>query len=112
MATKWGNFIQDMWSFDHGFFNISARESKSMDPQQKLVLTTTKKAMENAGYVEDSTVTFDRKAVGCYFGVATGDYADNLRDDIDVYYSPGTFALMRHPENSLTDNFRHFESFY
>lgn len=27
--------------------------------------------------------------MGCYVGVATNDYVDNLRDDIDVYYSTG-----------------------
>lgn len=27
--------------------------------------------------------------MGCYVGLATGDYTENLRDAIDVYYSPG-----------------------
>lgn len=45
--------------------------------------------MEDAGYVEDTTPSFQRKSFGCYIGAATGDYTDNLRNDIDVYYSPG-----------------------
>ena len=60
-----------------------------MDPQQRILLQVAKQTMEDAGYVEDSTPTFQRKHFGCYIGVATGDYTDNLRDDIDVYYSPG-----------------------
>ena len=29
MAARHGNFIDDVWSFDNEFFNISAREAKS-----------------------------------------------------------------------------------
>lgn len=29
MTAKHGNFIDDAWSFDNEFFNISAREAKS-----------------------------------------------------------------------------------
>ena len=60
-----------------------------MDPQQRVVLQNAYAALENAGYVGDSSPTFQRKSFGCFVGVATGDYVDSLRDDIDVYYSPG-----------------------
>jgi acyl transferase domain-containing protein len=60
-----------------------------MDPQQRLVLMSALEALEDAGYAPDSTPSFQRERVGVYMGVATGDYVDNLRDDIDVYYSPG-----------------------
>ncbi|KAI9672396.1 MAG: Type I Iterative PKS [Caeruleum heppii] len=90
MTTKYGNFVDDVWSFDNNFFRISPREAKSMDPQQRMVLQTAYTAMEHAGYVEDSTESFQRSTFGAYVGVATGDYVDSLRDDIDVYYSPGT----------------------
>ncbi|KAL9620218.1 MAG: hypothetical protein Q9160_005227 [Pyrenula sp. 1 TL-2023] len=90
MTTKYGNFLKDPFSFDPGFFNISPREAKSLDPQQRTLLQTTLSALEDAGYVEDSTPTFQRSSFGSYIGVATGDYTDNLRDDIDVYYSTGT----------------------
>jgi acyl transferase domain-containing protein len=62
-----------------------------MDPQQRMLLQTTYVAMENAGYVEDATESVSRKTFGCYVGAATGDYTENLRDDIDVYYSTGEF---------------------
>ena len=29
MTARYGNFIDDVWSFDNEFFNISAREAKS-----------------------------------------------------------------------------------
>ena len=60
-----------------------------MDPQSRVLLHTAHAAMEDAGYAEDSTPSFQRKSFGCYIGAATGDYTDNLRNDIDVYYSPG-----------------------
>lgn len=61
-----------------------------MDPQQRLLLHAAQEALEDAGYVADSSPSFQRASFGCYVGVATGDYTDNLRSDIDVFYSPGT----------------------
>lgn len=29
MSAKHGNFLNDTWSFDNGFFNVSTREAKS-----------------------------------------------------------------------------------
>lgn len=60
-----------------------------MDPQSRILLHTAHAAMEDAGYAEDTTPSFQRKSFGCYIGAATGDYTDNLRNDIDVYYSTG-----------------------
>lgn len=66
-----------------------------MDPQSRVLLRAAHAAMEDAGYAEDTTPSFQRKSFGCYIGAATGDYTDNLRNDIDVYYSPGeTFSLI------------------
>ena len=99
MAARHGAFIDDMWKFDNAFFNITPREAKSMDPQQRILLHTAQAALDDAGYVRDSTPTFQRATMGCYVGLATGDYTDNLRDDIDVFYSPGESDL---PSNNLT----------
>ena len=89
MPIKFGSFLDDIWTFDNGFFNVSPREAISMDPQQRILLHTTQAALDDAGYVKDSTPTFQRDSMGCYIGIATGDYTDNLRDSIDVFYSPG-----------------------
>lgn len=72
------------------FFKISPREARSMDPQQRILLHTAYEALEDSGYVPDSTPTSRPEAFGCYIGVATHDYLQNLRNDIDVYYSTGT----------------------
>ena len=93
MTAHTGNFIEDPSLFDNKFFRISPREAKSMDPQQRILLQTAYKALEDSGYVPNATPTFQQDIFGCYIGVATDDYIQNLRDSIDVYYSPGMFYL-------------------
>jgi acyl transferase domain-containing protein len=93
MKAHTGNFIDGVDEFDNTFFNISPREAKSMDPQQRILLQTAYHALENSGYVPNATPTFNPDTFGCYVGVATQDYIQNLRDDIDVYYSTGKLFL-------------------
>ena len=102
MAVNTGAFLEDPWTFDSSFFNISPREARSMDPQQRIILTTTQAALDDAGYVADSTPTFQRESIGCYMGIATGDYVDNLKNDIDVYYSPGMREIANYLLSNLT----------
>ena len=89
LKTKYGNFMGNPFLFDNELFKISRREASSVDPQQRVMLQTAYRALEDAGYVPDSTPSFSRKTFGCFIGNATIDYTDNLRDAIDVYYSPG-----------------------
>ncbi|KAG5652522.1 Type I Iterative PKS, partial [Sphagnurus paluster] len=90
MKAHTGNFVDGVDEFDNKFFKISPREAKSMDPQQRILLHTAYEALEDSGYVPNSTPTSRPEAFGCYIGVATHDYIQNLREEIDVYYSPGT----------------------
>ena len=107
MGTHYGAFLshEDVWNFDHSYFNVSPREALSMDPQQRLLLNASKVALEDAGYVEDATPTFQRSSMGCYIGLATGDYTDNLRDHIDVFYSPGTLRAFHSGRISFFNKF-------
>lgn len=89
MKAHTANFIDCPDEFDYKFFKVSPREAKSMDPQQRLLLHTAHDALESAGYVADATPSFQRDHFGCFIGTATHDYADNLREDIDVHYSTG-----------------------
>ncbi|KAF8881857.1 beta-ketoacyl synthase [Infundibulicybe gibba] len=90
MNTHSGNFVKDAAGFDNKFFKISPREAKSMDPQQRILLHTAYEALEDSGYVPNTTPTSRPENIGCYIGVTTHDYLQNLRNDIDVYYSTGT----------------------
>jgi acyl transferase domain-containing protein len=92
MKAHTGNFMNDPSLFDNKFFRISPREAKSMDPQQRIVLQTAYEALEDAGYVPNATPSFQQDTFGCYIGVATDDYVLNLRNSIDVYYSPGKYV--------------------
>ncbi|VVC77176.1 Polyketide synthase PksL [Aquicella siphonis] len=71
MNCKWGAFIDGVDCFDAGFFNISAREAKLMDPQQRLFLEIIWKTIEDAGY---DPFTFSGKRVGVFAGVEFNDY--------------------------------------
>ncbi|GBE80926.1 Orsellinic acid synthase [Sparassis crispa] len=90
MKTRFGNFIESPDAFDNVFFRVSPREARSMDPQQRVLLQVTYHALENAGYVPNATPCFNPDTFATYVGVATNDYVQNLRNDIDVYYSTGT----------------------
>ncbi|KAG7125496.1 Orsellinic acid synthase armB like protein [Verticillium longisporum] len=90
MGSRHGNFLDNPFTFDTEYFNISPREAKSMDPQQRLLLHAAVEALDDAGYSPGATPSFQQTSFGVYVGAATGDYVDNLRNEIDVYYSPGT----------------------
>lgn len=73
---KWfGNFVEDIHSFDHKFFNKSPREASAMDPQQKMILQAAYQAVQQSGYFQSSR-SID-KHIGCYIGVSNVDYQDN-----------------------------------
>lgn len=82
-----GSFIDDHDAFNNRFFNISAREAASMDPQQRLVLQVAYEAMESSGY----GAGLPTKRVGCYVGVATDEYEFNVAsEDATAFSATGT----------------------
>ncbi|KAI1632524.1 putative polyketide synthase [Biscogniauxia mediterranea] len=95
MNTRYGNFLRNPFLFDNELFDISPREALSIDPQQRVLLQTAYRALENAGYVPDTTPSFARDTFGCFIGSATLDYTENVRQNIDVYYSPGTLRAFQ-----------------
>jgi acyl transferase domain-containing protein/NADPH:quinone reductase-like Zn-dependent oxidoreductase/NAD(P)-dependent dehydrogenase (short-subunit alcohol dehydrogenase family)/acyl carrier protein len=70
--SKQGGFIQDIDLFDAEFFNISPREAKSLDPQQRLILENSWKALEHAGINPKS---LKGKQVGIFVGISQSEYA-------------------------------------
>lgn len=73
-----GGFLRDIEQFDPEFFNISGIEATYMDPQQRLFLEESWKALEDAGYAGDKS--FGNKA-GVYVGCNSGDYKKLISDD-------------------------------
>ncbi|MBB3120979.1 SDR family NAD(P)-dependent oxidoreductase [Pseudoduganella violacea] len=48
--AKWGGFIDGHDEFDPLFFNLSPKEARIMDPQERLFLQCASAALEDAGY--------------------------------------------------------------
>jgi len=76
--SKWGGFIEGVDEFDPLFFNISPREAKYIDPQERLFLQHAWMAIEDAGYTRAS-LQVPRKGdlagqVGVYVGVMYSEY--------------------------------------
>ncbi|WP_234121289.1 type I polyketide synthase [Clostridium hydrogenum] len=68
-----GAFIDNPYSFDCGFFNISEEEASIMDPQQRLILELVFKVLESAGYSKEAV---DGKNIGMFVGAGTSNYLE------------------------------------
>ncbi|MGH8259103.1 MAG: beta-ketoacyl synthase N-terminal-like domain-containing protein, partial [Steroidobacteraceae bacterium] len=69
---KWLGRIDDVESFDPLFFNISPAEAQRMDPQQRLFLQESYRALEDAGC---NPRRLSNARCGVYLGVAGNEYA-------------------------------------
>jgi acyl transferase domain-containing protein len=106
MAAHMGNFITGHAAFDAAFFRISPREARSMDPQQRVLLHAAYHALENAGHVPDPEAEArGTDGTGVWIGAATADYVQNLKENIDLYYSTGMCHASVHSLNMA--NLRH-----
>ncbi|KAI0506274.1 hypothetical protein F5B22DRAFT_639292 [Xylaria bambusicola] len=76
LSSFHGNFLNRVDMFDHRFFSVSGREAKSMDPQQRLALEVAYEALESSGYF--SRTPSPETDVGCYLGVGSVDYEQNV----------------------------------
>ncbi|KAK8868989.1 Polyketide synthase [Apiospora arundinis] len=85
-----GNFVDDVDSFDYAFFRTNTREAASMDPQQRLLLEVAYEAMDSSGYLRHhEREDFDR--VGCFIGASFAEYLDNTSSHTSTAYtSTGT----------------------
>lgn len=90
-ATRHGGFIDSPDLFDANFFDISPREARSLDPQQRLVLEVTWEALENAG-IRPSSLRGTK--TGVFTGISTSDYYQLLStrpaEEIDSYMGSGS----------------------
>ncbi|MFT4670912.1 MAG: amino acid adenylation domain-containing protein [Pseudohongiellaceae bacterium] len=89
-ATRHGGFIDNLDLFDADFFDISPREARSLDPQQRLVLEVTWEALENAGI---RPASLRETKTGVFTAISTSDYyqllAGRAPEEIDSYMGSG-----------------------
>lgn len=77
-----GGFLDGVDRFDAGFFQITPREARVMDPQHRLFLQTVWSAVEEAGY---DPAALSGTACGVFVGVASSEYGELARErGVDV----------------------------
>ena len=82
-----GGFLNDIDKFDADFFGISPREARHMDPQQRILLEESWKALEQGG-IDPTSLSAEK--VGVYIGVSSNEYADFQKENKEVEPYSGT----------------------
>jgi acyl transferase domain-containing protein/acyl-CoA synthetase (AMP-forming)/AMP-acid ligase II/acyl carrier protein len=82
-----GGFLEGIDQFDAEFFGISPREAKHMDPQQRMLLEESWKALEQGG-IDPTTLAGEK--VGVYIGVSGNEYAHFQKENAEIEPYSGT----------------------
>ena len=72
MYTREGGFLDGIADFDAAFFNISDQEACWIDPQHRMLLENSYRALEDAGI---SSHPLTDSNVGVFMGIMGQDYA-------------------------------------
>ncbi len=89
VVTRRGAFIDGIDQFDNAFFRVSAREARSMDPQQRIFLEVAWEALDDAGLSLDGLRS---SQTSMFVGMNTTDYQQLVTqraDQVDLYYGTG-----------------------
>ncbi|MEU6235318.1 amino acid adenylation domain-containing protein [Kitasatospora sp. NPDC047058] len=91
---RYGGFVTPVDLFDAGFFGVSPREARALDPLQRMVLETSWEAFERAGYTAER---LRGSQTGAFIGVgkssAYHEYGVTVSGglaDLDGYVGPGS----------------------
>jgi acyl transferase domain-containing protein/acyl-CoA synthetase (AMP-forming)/AMP-acid ligase II/NADPH:quinone reductase-like Zn-dependent oxidoreductase/NAD(P)-dependent dehydrogenase (short-subunit alcohol dehydrogenase family)/acyl carrier protein len=87
MYTRWGGFVDHIHDFDHGFFGITPKEVRAMDPQQRMLLEVSWEALEHAGIPPSS---LHGSSAGVFVGICSTDFGHRtIVEPIDAYSGTG-----------------------
>lgn len=80
-CTKKGGYLRDIFNFDNDFFNISNKEARSMDPQQRILLELVYESIKDANLeINDLSNT----NTGVFVGSCNIEYFSNQIEDTDL----------------------------
>jgi acyl transferase domain-containing protein/acyl-CoA synthetase (AMP-forming)/AMP-acid ligase II/surfactin synthase thioesterase subunit/acyl carrier protein len=71
MNTKWSGLTDNIDQFDPGLFGISPYEAPEIDPQQRMLLETSWRLLENTGWKKED---LQNSNTGVFVGIANNDY--------------------------------------
>lgn len=98
-----GGFLKDIESFDALFFNIAPTQAQTMDPQERLMLETAWKTIEDANYTRKE---LKNESVGVYIGAMYSEY-QLYGPEVSKYSAPvalsGTQASIANRISSVLD---------
>ena len=81
VACRFGAYLDDLDLFDASFFRISPVEAQLLDPQQRLMLETSWRALEDAG-IDPARLKGSR--TGVYAGISNNEYRGLILDVSDT----------------------------
>jgi 3-oxoacyl-(acyl-carrier-protein) synthase/thioesterase domain-containing protein/acyl carrier protein len=102
--SKWGALIDDVDCFDAGFFDIPAEEAKAIDPQLRLLLEETYRAVEDAG-VDMKKLAGSR--TGVFIGYEYTEYEHHLRKLNNQDFRKGPLFSSSSPSYYLSNRISH-----
>lgn len=74
--SRWAGFLDNVFDFDPGFFDLSPREALAMDPQQRMLLQVAYEAAQDAGI---SLADLSEARTGVFVGVSSMEFASTQR---------------------------------
>ena len=80
-ACRFGAFVEGIDQFDAPFFRISPIEAQLLDPQQRLMLETSWRALEDAGIDPDRLAG---SRTGVYAGISNNEYRGLVAEAIET----------------------------
>ncbi|XP_054846931.1 uncharacterized protein LOC129337354 [Eublepharis macularius] len=102
-STRHAAFTKEFNTFDNKLFGISDAEAERMDPQQKLLLECTYRALEDAGVTREN-ITGTK--TGVFVGMMNRDYGlISNRDTSEINHYDGTGAAMSIAANRISYTF-------